>query len=761
MIQPINFASLSDSEIAAILRREKLGLTIFEAKKIQTLLNRPPTLTECVLWSIQSSEHCAYKSTRIHLKTLPTQSPQVILGPKEDAGIVAVAIDHAGHRYGIVISHESHNHPSQIVPYEGAATGVGGNVRDVCCMGAEVIAVADTLRFGNIHHVNTARVDRGVVQGIAGYANPIGVPNLTGDVFYDSAYQDNCLVTVISLGIVREDHIIHSYAPQNADGYDLILVGKPTDNSGFGGASFASLELTEADVELNKAAIQEPNAFLGRHLLKAHYALFKKLADRQCLHQVGFKDLGAGGVACASVELADNGGYGADVYLDNVPTSIDGLRPHVILCAETQERYMWVVPPELSSFILQHYNEEFQLPYVSRGARASVIGKIRADRQYRVMYQGGIVVQAKAHDITQGIVYDRPQQKPTLVLTEEPSLPDETLKTSLLKLLAHENLAARQSIYECYDKQVQGRTILERGEAAAGVLAPFNSPDYPEEIQQTGIALSVAHNPRYGKIDAYTTAYHAVITSARKVTAVGGQPTAISNCLCFGSPEKPEQMHEIIAAIAGIKDACQSLNLPVIGGNVSLYNESPQGPIPASPIISCLGILENIDFVITPHFKQAGTFLVRVGAPQPELGGSIYYSLFGELGTTAPTFNAITVARELQAILTLIRLKALLSVDIIDLGGIAFTLMNMSFKNEVGFTLTECSSLFSESGGFVLEVAREHLPQIKTIFAQHDIYYQFIGRTTQKAELVFNHDTVLDLKEAKQIFMTSLRNLRA
>lgn len=759
MIQSINFACLPDSKITAILQREKLGLTIAEVKKIQTLLNRPPTLTECILWSIQGSEHCAYKSTRIHLKTLPTQASHVILGPKEDAGIVAVAKDHAGHRYGIVISHESHNHPAQIVPYEGAATGVGGNIRDVCCMGAEVIAIADSLRFGDIHHVNTSRIDQGVVQGIAGYANPIGVPNLTGDLVYDAAYQENCLVTVVTLGVIREDQIIHSYAPAAAVDYELILVGKPTDNSGFGGASFASLELTDPDTAESKGAVQEPNAFLGRHLLKAHYALFKKLADRRCLHRVGFKDLGAGGIACASIELADSGGYGAEVYLDNVPTSINDLPPHVILCAETQERYMWVVPAELSGMILQHYNDDFQLPQISRGAKACVVGKIRGDRQYQVTYQGNILVHAKAQDITQGILYNRPHNKPVITLVE-PCLPIEPLKTSLLKLLAHENIAARQPIYECYDKQVQGRTILERGEAAAGVLAPFNSPDFPKEIQQTGIALSVAHNPRYGKIDAYTTAYHAVIVSARKVVAVGARPSAISDCLCFGNPEKPEQMHEIVAAIAGIKEACNGFNLPVISGNVSLYNESAQGAIPASPIISCLGVLENVEWVMTPHFKQTDSVLLRVGVPQPALGGSIYYSLFGELGATLPTFNAITAAKESEVILTLIQQKKLLSVDIIDLGGIAFTLMNMGFKYEIGFRLTDFSFLFSESGGFVLEVTNENLAQVKAVFAQFDVDYQRIGHTTQKAEFVFNSDTLLDLKEAKQIFTTSLRNLR-
>lgn len=759
MIQSIDFSNLTDNEIACILKQEKLALSVAEAKKLQVLLNRPPTLPECVLWSIQGSEHCSYKSTRIHLKSLVTEAPQVVLGPGEDAGIVAVAKDNAGRRYCIVMSHESHNHPSQIVPYEGAATGVGGNVRDVCCMGAEVIAIADTLRFGDIHHADTARIDQGVVEGIAGYANPLGVPNLAGDVFYEVDYQENCLVTVITLGVIREDQIIHSYVPPDSTDYALILVGKPTDNSGFGGASFASLVLTETEAEENKGAIQEPNAFLGRHLLKAHYALFKKFADLNCLQRVGFKDLGAGGIACASVELADGGGYGAEVYLDEVPTSLNALPPQVILCAETQERYMWAVSPELTSLVLQHYNEEFQLPEVSRGARASVVGKIRADGQYQVIYQGNTLVQAKARDITQGIVYERSQKKPTVVLTE-PLLPSEDLKTTLRKLLTHENIASRQPIYECYDKQVQGRTILERGEAAAGVLAPFNSADYPQEIQKTGIALSVAHNPRYGKIDAYVTAYHAVIMSARKVVSVGAKPTALTDCLCFGNPEKPEQMYEIVAAIAGIKDACGGFNLPVISGNVSLYNESVHTAIPASPIVSCLGVLDDIDLLVTPCFKQPNSFLMRIGEPQSGLAGSIYYSLFGELGATLPTFNATVAAKECAAILTLISLKILRSVGVIDLGGIAVLLMHMSFKHEIGFTLTTAASLFSEADGFVIEVAAEDLKKVSHVLSDHGVHYASIGYTTQKAELVFDDETVLDLREAKHLFNTQLRKLR-
>src|SRR6185295_22409 len=240
-----DFNAMQEADIKAVLKKYALGLTVPEVLTIQnTLLKRPPRLAELVLWSIQGSEHCSYKSSRIHLKTLITEGPNVILGAKEDAGIVSVATDNQGKRYGIVMSHESHNHPSQVVPYEGAATGVGGNVRDVCCMGAEVIAIADGLRFGEMNRQKTHWIQEGVVNGIAGYGNPIGVPNIAGDVFYDAGYNDNCLVTVVTLGVIKEEDVIHSYVPQNGKDFIFILVGKPTDNSGFGGASFASTELT-------------------------------------------------------------------------------------------------------------------------------------------------------------------------------------------------------------------------------------------------------------------------------------------------------------------------------------------------------------------------------------------------------------------------------------------------------------------------------------------------------------------------------------
>lgn len=572
LTETLDFSSLNRGEIEKLLRDYNLNLSVDEVLTIQNeFLKRPPTISECVLWSIQGSEHCSYKSSRIHLKQFNTSGPHVILGAKEDAGIVSVAQDKNGYRYGVIVSHESHNHPSQIVPYEGAATGVGGNVRDVCCMGGEVIAVADSLRFGDIKRARTHWIQEGVVSGIAGYGNPLGIPNIAGDVYYDPAYNENCLVTVVTLGIVREDHIIHSYAPPEAENYVFILVGKPTDNSGFGGASFASTVLEEDSQEKNKGAVQEPNAFLQRHLLKANYSLFQLLREKNLIDRVGFKDLGAGGVACASIELAEAGGsYGAEIDLDKVPTGMSGLMPSVILCSETQERFMWVVPPDLVDTILKHYNETFALPQVSEGACAAVIGKIRTDGLYVVNYKGRELVRAKVPDVTKGIVYNRPHASSQKQNTEPVFLPPDDYNQILLQLLAHENIASKEPIFEMYDKQVQGRTLIQAGWADAGVLQPFNESNYPEEIRKTGIALSLDQNPRYNKIDAYWGAVNAVVESVRNITAVGATPVAITDCLCFGNPEKPEQMREFVDSVRGISDACAAVHLKIIPNQLCL-----------------------------------------------------------------------------------------------------------------------------------------------------------------------------------------------
>lgn len=768
-----DFTDLSNREIGEILAKYRLVLTPDEVKTIQhTILKRPPTLPELVLWSIQGSEHCSYKSSRKHLKTLTTDGPNVILGAKEDAGIVAVARDHAGKRYGIVMSHESHNHPSQIVPFEGAATGIGGNVRDVCCMGAEVIAVADGLRFGDITRQKTQWVHDGVVSGIAGYGNPIGVPNLAGDVYYDSAYNENCLVTVVTLGVIHEDDVIHSYAPKNADDYVFILVGKPTDNSGFGGASFASTELSEDHQEKNKGAVQEPNAFLKRHLLKANYALFKILKEKNLIDKVGFKDLGAGGVACASVELAEAGGYGAEMDLEKVPVSMTHLHPSVILCSETQERFMWVVPKNLIDLILTHYNKTFALPDISSGAQAAVVGKIRSDGKYIVKYHGEEIVNARACDVTKGILYDRPYHAPQKTFTE-PAIPSSNnFNQILLKLLAHQNIASRAAIFETYDKQVQGRTIQEAGAGDAGVMQPFNEEKYPEEIRYTGIALSLDHNPRYNKIDPYWGAINAVVESARNVAAVGAFPQAITDCLCFGNPEKPEQMWELVESIRGIRDACHAISLkeypnaplPVISGNVSLYNESKQGAIPASPMISCLGNMNDVRKSITKNFQRTDSMIVMVGERLDECGGSVYYELFNELGANIPKPDLKTISAQIFSVADAIQQELVLSAHDISDGGIAVALTEMTFKNKIGVKasipgeLALDKKLFSETGGFILEVSKEKLRDLQKCFANYQVPLFVIGETTKENRIKIENVLDVPIHDAEYAFENGLRN---
>ncbi|HEM6777917.1 TPA: phosphoribosylformylglycinamidine synthase subunit PurL [Legionella pneumophila] len=773
LTETLDFSSLNRGEIEKLLRDYNLNLSVDEALTIQNeFLKRPPTISECVLWSIQGSEHCSYKSSRIHLKQFNTSGPHVILGAKEDAGIVSVAQDKNGYRYGVIVSHESHNHPSKIVPYEGAATGVGGNVRDVCCMGGEVIAVADSLRFGDIKRARTHWIQEGVVSGIAGYGNPLGIPNIAGDVYYDPAYNENCLVTVVTLGIVREDHIIHSYAPPEAENYVFILVGKPTDNSGFGGASFASTVLEEDSQEKNKGAVQEPNAFLQRHLLKANYSLFQLLREKNLIDRVGFKDLGAGGVACASIELAEAGGsYGAEIDLDKVPTGMPGLMPSVILCSETQERFMWVVPPDLVDTILKHYNETFALPQVSEGACAAVIGKIRTDGLYVVNYKGRELVRAKVPDVTKGIVYNRPHASSQKQNTEPVFLPPDDYNQILLQLLAHENIASKEPIFEMYDKQVQGRTLIQAGWADAGVLQPFNESKYPEEIRKTGIALSLDQNPRYNKIDAYWGAVNAVVESVRNITAVGATPVAITDCLCFGNPEKPEQMREFVDSVRGISDACAAVHLkdhpqstlPVIAGNVSLYNESVKGAIPPSPMISCLGTLPDIDFAITFDFKKSDSLLILIGERKDECGGSVYYQLHNELGSNVPKPDLSLFNREIHAVSSAIQHGLVNAAHDVSEGGVAVALAEMSFKNSLGVAvqingeLSADKLLFGETGGFILEIDKQHKAAFDKLVTQYQVPYMVIGHTTEQPVLQMNSVINLPVEEARQAWENGLR----
>ncbi len=770
--ETIDLSELSHDAIKKKLVELNIPLTIDEALKIQNeMLGRAPSIAELVLFSIQGSEHCSYKSSRTHLKQFTTEGPDVVLGAKEDAGVVSITKDKLGNRWCVVMSHESHNHPSQIVPYEGAATGVGGNVRDVMCMGAEVIGCTDSFRFGDIKKSKTKWIHDGVVSGIAGYSNPLGIPNIGGDLYYHKNYNENCLVTLVTLGIVREDHIIHSYAPKNAAGYDLILVGKPTDNSGFGGASFASLELEEEKKEQNKGAVQEPNAFLERHLLKSTYSLFKYFQDNNLINKVGFKDLGAGGVACASVELAETSGYGAEVWMEKIHIGMPGLHPSVYLCSETQERFMWVCPKEISPIILKHYNDSFDFPRVSQGAMASIVGKIRDDGQYIVHNGPEEIVNAQASQVTKGFLYDRPHEMREEDFSE-PDLPGPfDYDKILLDILSHENMASREPIYEKYDKQVQGRVYRETGEADSGVLAPFNSESYPKEIRKTGIALSTDHNPRHGILSPYWCGVNAVVESMRNVAAVGATPHAITDCLCFGNPEKPHQMWEFVESTRGIADACNTITLkdhpdkstPIIAGNVSFYNESINGPIPASPIVSCLGKLDDITKSVPMCFQKTDSIILMIGERKNELGGSIYYSLYNEIGANIPKPSLEQTKNEIFGVTDLADKRLTRSCHDISDGGLVAAIAEMTFKNNIGCSVSIKSSMspekvfFSETGGFILEISPNNIKDVKSKLETSGVNAFEIG-TTGGENISINQLINLPVSIAKNAWENGLRN---
>ncbi|MGQ9733029.1 MAG: AIR synthase related protein, partial [Candidatus Zipacnadales bacterium] len=523
----VRVSELNDAELAEELRRHGVGLTPYEARRIVELIGHDPTLTELHIFNVEWSEHCSYKSSRATLKEfLPTEAPNVILGPQEDAGIIELCV-HEGKRYGIVIAHESHNHPSQVLPREGAATGIGGIVRDVDCMGARVIATGDPLRFGSLQSENAERtrwIVEGVVEGIWQYGNALGVPNLGGDVYFREAYDDNCLVNVVSLGVVAEEDIIHSAVPPQAAEmpYEMILVGKPTDDSGFGGSAFASKILSEEEQAEDRAAVQVDDPFLKNVLAmrKANEAV--REAAKRHGYVIGMKDLGGGGFACATSEITAAGGYGVEIDLDQVHVGLENLLPETICCAETQERYVLAVPREFTPEVLRIYNEDWDLPNVYEGACARVVGSFNGTKRYVIKHQGKIVCDAPVEAVTSGIAYDREEQPRELTLAEPEFDMPLDLGNVLLKVLNHENVCSREYIYRAYDTEVQGNAVIRPGEADAAVCAPIPGCT-------VGVALAMDGNPAYGAISPYWQGANAVVEACRNVASVGAVPSGLTD----------------------------------------------------------------------------------------------------------------------------------------------------------------------------------------------------------------------------------------
>jgi len=751
---------LGDDELRGLLKGLGIQLTPGEARQLVELLGREPTLSEAHLFNIMWSEHCSYKSSRKLLgRHLPTDGPNVLLGPAEDAGIVRFC-EHEGVEYGVVFAHESHNHPSQVVPYEGAATGVGGIVRDVYCMGAEVFAVLDPLRLGDPtgpRGTRSAEVATGVVDGIGGYGNPLGVPNLGGDAYFSRRFDDNCLVNVVALGLVRADGIIHSRVPAEAarEPYVYVLVGKATDDSGFGGAAFASVDLDEE--EENRGAVQVPDPFLSRVLTEANKAAWAWLRRRGAAF--GMKDLGAGGIACATSEMAADVDMGADVHLDRVPVSIDGLPPFVVACSETQERYMYAVPARLAEDFCAIFNRDWELGKTAVGAAATVIGEIVAEDRYRLLYRGEEteetpICSVSTRAVTHGVYHERPRRAGSTRVHTERKRPDAGWGEILRGMLSSPAGASRYPIFKRYDSEVRGLTVLRPGEADAGVVAPL--PGCP-----AGVAVSVDGNPRYGDIDPYLGAFFAVYEAARNVACVGARPAAITDCLNYGNPEQAEIFWQFAEGLRGIGDACRSLGLiedpeaalPVISGNVSFYNQSAKGvAVPPSPIIACVGIVDDVRRAVPAYLTEPGLELLFVGRRGPELGGSLYYeSVYGESAGRLPDLEADRWRRELAAVVEFIAAgRAVACHDISD-GGLALALAEMALgtylSTGVGLRAnlhdlhagSAAALLFNETPAYLLAVPKGGGGEAVRFFRAQGLEAARIGSAVEERRLVIRY----------------------
>lgn len=735
-------ASRDPAAVSAGLRARGVSLDAEEVTLLGELLGRPPRWAEAVLFGILWSEHCSYKSTRHLLKRLPTNAPQVVIGPGEDAGVVSLPAPCED--IVLVLGHESHNHPSQVLPVEGAATGIGGIVRDIVCMGAEVVGVLDSLRFGDVSGDVRARdVMRGVVQGIADYGNALGVPNLGGDTVFDAGFNTNCLVNAMAVGLAPADGVLRSRVPEGPGPWVFVLIGKPTDESGFGGAAFASGELGQED---QRGAVQLPDPFLKRVLNVATYEAFRRV--RAAGVACGFKDLGAGGIACATSELAAAGGCGAHITLDDAHRVDRALPPEVLLCAETQERYCWVVPEAYAPELLELYNEEFALAQVYPLAGARVIGYATPDRRYRVTWQGEVLVDCDVEAITTGRSAVRPSRPRVHRVIARKRRKAADTRGALLTLLRGDHVGSREYLYRHYDSEVQGRSWLRPGEGDAAVIRVH--PDRP-----TGLAFAVGGNPHWCSGDADLGARHAVAEAARNCAVVGARPWALTDCLNFGHPEDPEVMGDLEAAIAGLGAAAEALGalaspgypLPFVSGNVSLYNQVGSVAIPPSPIVMCAGVVDDITTVLGQGLGKAGHVLVMVGEVRDGLEGSIYRrEVLREVGGPPPGLSLDHEARLQAFAVAVAQGRWGRAAHDVSEGGLAVTLAEMALSaprgSSVGIEVNLDSlgvepavALFCERPAIVYEVSFERLPRFSQSAREHGLLAWPIGTVSAQPAL--------------------------
>ena len=668
------------------------GLTAGEYERIVAILGRDPNLLELGIFSVMWSEHCSYKSSRIHLRALPTEGPRVLQGPGENAGVLDI-----GDGLAAVFKIESHNHPSFIEPYQGAATGVGGIIRDIFTMGARPIALLDSLRFGPLDSPATRRVAEGVVAGIAGYGNSIGIPTVGGEVAFDETYAGNPLVNVFCLGIAPADGVIRGRA--QGTGNAVYYVGAKTGRDGIHGATMASAEFDDASAE-KRPNVQVGDPFMEKLLLEACLEVLQTDA------LVGLQDMGAAGLTCSSCEMGARGGAGIDIDVARVPQRESGMTPYEIMLSESQERMLFIVR--------QGREAEVDRVFEKWDLHAVRIGEVTGDGLLRVREGGETVAEIPNRPLAdEAPLYDRPYREPAdqverqaldLSALEPPGPPAELF----LRLIGSPGIASKRWIYRQYDHMVRTNTLAPAGTGAGVVRIKGTS---------RALAFSVDGNGRYCFLDPYRGAMLAVAESARNVACAGGRPIGATNCLNFGNPERPEIMWQFARAVAGIGDACRALDIPITGGNVSLYNETDGRAILPTPVLGVVGIIEDARRVIGRTFQVAGAVVMLLGAPGGALGGSEYLKVMHGLVRGVPPALDLDAERALQQLVAdLATAGRLRSAHDCSDGGLAVALAECAFESDgIGFDVTVpavdagcvAAALYGEAASQVVVSVRE------------------------------------------------------
>ncbi len=697
-----------------------LGLKVDEYARIKEILDRRPTSCELAMYSVMWSEHCSYKSSKVHLKkfgalTQETPRGKLLAGIGENAGVVDV-----GQGWAVTFKVESHNHPSYVEPYQGAATGVGGIVRDILAMGARPIGVMDPLRFGPLHAPDTARVLPGVVAGIGGYGNCLGLPNIGGEVVFDPTYAGNPLVNALCVGLLRHEDL--HLAKASGAGNKVIMYGAATGGDGIGGASILASETFDATKPSKRPAVQVGDPFMEKLLIECTLELFAAQVV------TGISDFGAAGLSCATSELASAGDGGMHVDLDLVPLRDSSLAPEEILMSESQERMMAVVEPADV--------DAFMAICAKWDVLATVVGEVTEDDRLIIDWHGETVVDVDpktvAHD---GPVYERPfarpgwqdglQQSGTADLAR-PSTGAELAET-VVRLVGSPNLCDKSWVTNQYDRYVRGNSVLAQPEDA-GMLRI-------DEGTGLGIALATDCNGRFAFLDPYLGAQHALAESYRNVAVTGAQPVAITDCLNFGSPEDPDVMWQFTEAIRGLIDGCQALGTPVTGGNVSFYNQTGTTAILPTPVVGVLGVIDDVATRVPVGFRAAGDVVVVLGETRDELDGSAWAEVVHDhLGGRPPLVDLGHEQRLAEVMITAAREKLLAGAHDCSQGGIAQALVESSLRLGHGVHvgvpegLDPFVWLFSESAGrVVVSVPEAQLARLEELAAAHQVPFSRVG----------------------------------